>query len=304
MKIAVVGTQTPIGAVALACQFSQTGIVQPGNDNGTAVVCHKSTRRIRNRRACRGADTQYRQPVPGLDQLADGSFERIGFAAVETIRNQQHTAVGNTGLLQQFLRQADCTAGVRTLCRHQRGGEDLQLADDGLCIGGQRTHHKRRGRIDDQRRFTFLLLVENIAQFQFCAFQAAGFDIGGVHRARQVEHQHQRRLLAEYRLRQFLPCRTGQRNNRQHTAEADSDQGPRALPGIFTDQQMHQQTRIDHALPAAADQAPAPHQPKQQDQGKQGEQPQGTQKVKCRNHFHGFISFAQSVARAIRPAIG
>ena len=153
---------------------------------------------------------------------------------------------------------------MRTLRGHQVGAEHLDLAGDGLRIGGQRADYKGRRSVHDQRGFAFLLLVENVAQFQLGALQPTRFDIGRVHRARQIEHHHLRRLLAEYRLRQFLPGRPGQRENRQHAAHTQRHHRPRPLPRRLADQQMRQQLRIHHTLPALAGEAALPHPPKQQ----------------------------------------
>ena len=182
-------------------------------------------------------------------------------------------AAPHTALFEQVERQGNGLVGTVTGYRHDAGIQRFQLRPDGFTVIGQRRHRKRCPGIGQQGSLAFQALIQNVADLVTRPFQPAGRHVVGIHGEREVQGDNQGILRSEHGLRQFVPGRARQRDNAQQPARHGQYYRRAPRPAGSPDQNVRQQAFVDYRFPVAVRPFSEKHEPGQQRQRQQGDEP-------------------------------
>ena len=279
-NIALVCSQPDIPPTPGLRQLSQFTFGQHRDNNLTIRALQKTPVGERHRDAVQGADAQYGKPVATGAQRLGRILRQCQF---HLICDQQDMPLPGAGLFEQLPGARQRLVCAITQRRHDGGIERLQLRLDRSHIIRQWRHSKCLPGIDQQRGLPLPTLVQQVPDLKTRAPQTAGRYISGIHGARQVQGDHQGIPGAVHRLRQLFPDRPGQRDDPQQAANCHQCDGTPARPPCPAQQYVRQQIPVADRLPTAAARLSHKHQPEQQRQRRQGQEPQWPEKVKlCR----------------------
>ena len=185
-----VGLQGPVFAVGAARDVGEPRGIQPGVHRGPGGIGQEAPRNAAevegNRRALGSADAddgdgEGRVPVPQ---------EVIG--VVDAVGNQHDAAMGRRYVGEQRPCGGDGRTGPAAGGRHDLGHEGRQQVLDVAHVVGQRRDDVRIPRVDHQSRQTFPALAQQPRDRRVRPGDSAWRDVAGVHRRRQVQHDHGR----------------------------------------------------------------------------------------------------------------
>ena len=295
--IPIARVQVHIATLTLPGQGLQGDLVESGHGDGTGAITHEAPVLTRDRRPLGRADPEHREPMPPGGQVAggrgggrSGSGTRTGPGRVrDGIGDQDHLAPRRAGLGQQFARHRQgAPRAPETGHREQVRAEARDLVGDGPGITGQGGDDVGFRAEGDQGDLTLPASREQVQDLEARTRQTRGGHVGGIHARREVEKDDAFGRGGEDRLGQPLPDRTGQGDHTHQPGQGEQDQRQAARPARLTHQQVGQEVGIHQTLPGGTRPARPPEsdpEPDQdQQQGHQGEEPVGTQKVQFKRH--------------------
>ena len=240
--------------------------IEPRDQHLVAGILEEASLRQGHRRPITRTDSDHGHPVTRRLQL--GGFSFSGGHRLARGHHQYITGI-LAGLLQQATGRRQPEIHARPLCRHDAGRQGDELCRDGRGIVGQRRHHEGVAGVGQQGGLPILTGLEEIVDLEAGALQPIGFDIGGLHRPREVQHDDHSRQVAKYRGWQPLPSGPGQGQNGDQPGHPGQ---PEREPGLLTgtsDQHIRHQSFIAILRPvpltslAASKQPQHAHQPNQ-----------------------------------------
>ena len=211
LQITVVDTRRD-GNTAACLRHSPQGIhLEFRDDHVSLAVLEKPTTRQWDGGAVLAANTDDGEFV-ALGGETSGDYRRP-FRLGDAVGQQKDVAAADAGLFEEFFSRFQGQVGAAAGCRHDRRRQCLDLRQDGVAVLGQGGYREGVAGEDDQRSLPFAARLEQVRQFEPGARQAARLDILGIHRGREVEQDHQRRLQSVHRLRLLLPGGAGKRKD-------------------------------------------------------------------------------------------
>jgi hypothetical protein len=216
-----------------------------------------------------------------LTQVLEGRGRRIGGAVAE----QQQGAGAAPFRKQRQGEGHDLLRGLALAGQHAHA-ECVQIVQQHRGVVAQWQHRVGTAGVGDQARVSITARVDKLQDLVPGALQTARLHVALGHGLRQVDGDHQRRVvLGEGRLA-TLPARSGEGDDQQRAEYHRYPERREQASLAATHDHPRQQVRGDDRLPLAAQVVAPPLQQAQHHEGQQQQQPGGAQEVEGGQRIH------------------
>ena len=197
---------------------------------------------FRAHREQRHPDAAFRQRLGGV----------AGPRTIQSVGDEDDLPDGGTAFVEQVARHGQSEVRAAPLHRHDAGVDGREQMHEGVRVAGEGGHDEGVPREDDESGAAVAAAPEKIGDLVARPHHARRGEVGRIHRARDVEHDHPCGEGAEHRLLQPLERGTGEGEPRDDHRQGHHRPRPFAAGRAGPDDEMGQQHGIDHRLPGTA----------------------------------------------------